>query len=232
MSLTIDTNTIKSNLDNLDLVNSSWNSTKLIAVSKTFSPQTIINGKEAGLKVFGESYAQEAKQKYEYLNEKKIEQPEWHFIGHLQRNKVKYIAPFVDFIHSVDSVRLAQEIDKQAKKNNRTINILIQFNTSGEESKFGAEPKNSNELISDIMLLNNIRIVGLMTITGLKSNQQEKEKEFKILKSLLNDINSQYELDLTELSMGMSSDYKIAIENGSTMVRIGSAIFGEREYKK
>lgn len=205
---------------------------KIIAVSKTFSPQTVVNAIDAGINVFGESYAQEAKEKFEYFNDNGIPQPEWHFIGHLQRNKVKYIAPHVDYIHSVDSIRLAGEIDKQANRFGRKIKILIQFNTSGEATKFGEDIKDCDQIIEEIIKLENVEIVGLMNITGLNSSDKEKIKEFNMLKGLLDNINRTFNLNLYELSMGMSGDFKLAIENGATMVRIGSSIFGNREYKK
>lgn len=203
---------------------------KLIPVSKVHPIEKILEAMEAGYNVFGESYVQELTKKYEELETKGLKQPTWHFIGHLQSNKVKYIAPFIDTIHTVDKLKLANEIDKRAEQNNRKINILIQVNTSGEESKFGIEPRELNNLVEEVLKLKNIELIGLMTIAGLEATAKENEKEFELLANLLKEINSSYNLNLSELSMGMTSDYELAIKQGSTMIRIGTAIFGERVY--
>jgi pyridoxal phosphate enzyme (YggS family) len=204
---------------------------KLIPVSKIHSVEKIIEAMEAGYNVFGESYVQELKQKFDEFNAKGLKQPTWHFIGHLQSNKVKYIAPFIDTIHTVDSLKLAIEIDKRAEQNNRKIKILIQVNTSGEVSKFGIEPTELNNLVEEVIKLNDIELIGLMTIAGLEATAEENEKEFELLAKLLKEINKNYNLNLSELSMGMTSDYELAIKQGSTMIRIGTAIFGERVYE-
>lgn len=205
---------------------------KLIPVSKTFAPDILKNAQDAGSVRFGESYAQELKSKFEWFEENNLKQPEWHFIGHLQRNKVKYIAPFVKMIHAVDSLRLAREINKQAEKNERKIDILVQINTSGEESKFGFDPEIAKNEIKEIDGFENIDIKGLMTIAGLDATIEENRKEFQLLAKLKNEFTEILGKNLNELSMGMSGDFEAAIEEGSTMVRVGTAIFGEREYKK
>ena len=203
---------------------------KLIPVSKFHKIESIQEAREQGYESFGESYVQELKQKFDEFKVKKIAQPTWHFIGHLQTNKVKYIAPFVDTIHTVDSIKLAEEINKRAEQNNRIIKILIQINTSGEASKHGINPDEINELIEKINLLKNINLIGFMTIAGLEASPEENEKEFELLAKILKEVNQKFNLSLSELSMGMTSDYELAIKQGSTMIRIGTAIFGERGY--
>lgn len=204
---------------------------KLIAVSKTKPNEDLLQAYHAGQKHFGENKVQELTSKFDALP-KDIH---WHMIGHLQRNKVKYIAPFVYLIHAVDSERLLKEIDKQALKNNRVINCLLQVHIAKEETKFGFSEQellaflNSAELDS----MKNIRVLGLM---GMATNTDDVElvkQEFMGLKSLFENIKSiinTVNVSMEELSMGMTSDYKVACEAGSTMVRIGSAIFGERNY--
>ena len=203
---------------------------KLIPVSKFHKIESIQEAREQGYESFGESYVQELKQKFDEFKVKKIAQPTWHFIGHLQTNKVKYIAPFVDTIHTVDSIKLAEEINKRAEQNNRIIKILIQINTSGEASKHGINPDEINELIEKINLLKNINLIGFMTIAGLEASPEENEIEFELLAKIQKEVNQKFNLLLTELSMGMTSDYELAIKHGSTMIRIGTAIFGERGY--
>ncbi len=204
---------------------------KIIAVSKTHRIDAISAAYSAGARIFGENYVQELVEKQSQLSEKGI-LPEWHFIGHLQTNKVKYIAPFISLIHSVDSEKLASEIARQAEKHNRTIDILLQINTSGEISKFGCEPDEAVSLAEKVLGLPNIKLKGLMTIGTFSNNGTVIRKEFRLLKSILEEINNKLGLNLAELSMGMSHDYEIAIEEGSTMVRIGTAIFGERYYNR
>lgn len=204
---------------------------KLIPVSKVHPISKIIEAMDEGYMIFGESYVQELSGKYNEFEAKGIKQPIWHFIGHLQSNKVKYIASFIDTIHTVDKLKLAKEINKRAEQNNRIIKILIQINTSGEESKFGIKANEINDLIAEIKDYKNIEIIGLMTIAGLEASPEENEVEFQLLSKLLNEVNEKFNLKLTELSMGMTSDYELAIKQGSTMIRIGTAIFGEREYE-
>lgn len=199
----------------------------LVAVSKTKPISDIMEAYEAGQRVFGENKVQEMVNKYEDLP-KDIK---WHMIGHLQSNKVKYMAHFVDLIHGVDSFKTLKEINKQAKKHNRVINCLLQARIAKEETKFGLDfSKIENILQSDeLSLLENVNIKGLMGMASFSSNKEEVSKEFKSLKMLFDKMNhSGIQLDI--LSMGMSGDYKLAIENGSNMIRVGSAIFGSRNY--
>lgn len=204
---------------------------KLIAVSKTHPAEVLEEAFNSGISIFGENYVQELVEKQAILKDKGI-LPEWHFIGHLQSNKVKYIAEFIDTIHSVDSLKLASEISKQAEKHNRNIKVLIQINTSGEESKSGCEPNQAVELAKGIISLPNISLLGMMTIGTFSEDESIIRREFGILKSSLAEVNSKLSLNLQELSMGMSHDFDIAIEEGSTMVRVGTAIFGYRDYSK
>ncbi|MEH6305888.1 YggS family pyridoxal phosphate-dependent enzyme [Olivibacter sp. CPCC 100613] len=201
----------------------------LVAVSKTKSVAAIQEAYDAGQRIFGENQVQELRDKYELLP-KDIE---WHMIGHLQTNKVKYIAPFIKLIHSVDSLKLLQEINKQALKHNRTIDCLLQIYIADEETKFGLAYDEAIELLrsDDFGTLKNIRIVGLMGLATNTDNEKMIREEFYELKTLFNGIKVSFfrkKAHFNELSMGMSSDYKIAIEQGSTMIRLGSTIFGSR----
>jgi pyridoxal phosphate enzyme (YggS family) len=200
----------------------------LISVTKTQPIEKLMEVYKAGHKIFGENKVQELVDKYEQLP-KDIE---WHLIGHLQTNKVKYIAPFVTLIHSVDSLKLLEEIDKQAKKNNRVINCLLQIYIADEDTKFGLSYVEAEALMHSEALsgLKNIKITGLM---GMATNTGQKEQitnEFRSLKQFYDKARSisAFNVELKNLSMGMSSDYTLAIENGSTMIRVGSSIFGER----
>jgi len=205
---------------------------KILSVSKSHPVEALINAYESGLRVFGENYVQEMVDKYETISNEMKRNIEWHFIGHLQTNKVKYIAPFVNCIHSVYKLKLAKEIDKRAKENNRIIDLLLQVNTSGEDSKSGCEPREAEEVIRSSMGLENVKFVGLMTISGLESTDEERKAEFKLLRKIRDEIEMNLSIELPELSMGMTSDYQEAIEEGATMIRIGTAIFGKREYTK
>ena len=209
------------------------NNVKIIAVSKTHPKEMIQEVYDFGHRVFGENKAQEMTDKYEALP-KDIE---WHMIGHLQTNKVKYIAPFVSMIHSVDSLKLLKEINKEAIKNNRMIDCLLQIDIANEDSKFGMLEKEAIELLSseDFAQLNNIRICGVMGIGSITEDINQTRQEFKNLKATFLTLKEKFfknEDYFTEISMGMSSDYDIAIEEGSTIVRIGSLIFGQRDYFK
>lgn len=205
-------------------------SIKIVAVSKSHPPELIELAIKAGINCFGENYVQELKDKYKYISDSGIQNPEWHFIGHLQSNKVKYIIPFVSLIHSVDSLNLAMEISKHAEKNNRNVDILLQVNTSGESSKFGCEPDDVSQLFDSVSQLKNLNILGLMTIGTFSDNEKIIRSEFKLLREIRDHINQSKGINLAHLSMGMSHDYLIAIEEGTTIVRIGTAIFGERLY--
>ncbi len=199
----------------------------LVAVSKTKPDEAIMEAYETGHRVFGENKVQEMVQKWERLP-KDIE---WHMIGHVQRNKVKYMAEFVSLIHGVDSLRLLQDIDKQAKKHNRVIPCLLQMHIAEEDTKFGLDTKELQEILESETLeaLKNVKIVGLMGMATFTQNQEQIRKEFTYLKSIFDDLTQKLP-ELSILSMGMSGDYEIAIEVGSTMVRIGSSIFGARNY--
>ena len=205
------------------------NKIKLVAVSKTKPKENIEVLYSLGQRVFGENKVQELVEKHELL----AKDIEWHFIGHLQKNKVKYIAPFVSLIHSLDSIKLLKEINKQAKKNNKIINCLLQAKIAKEETKFGLSFIEIENILSseEFAALKNIKIVGFMGMATFTDNEQQLEKEFSSLKSFFDQQKQQTETancKLQTLSMGMSGDYKLAIENGSTMIRIGSSIFGSR----
>ncbi|MFN3848543.1 MAG: YggS family pyridoxal phosphate-dependent enzyme [Spirosomataceae bacterium] len=201
----------------------------LIAVSKTKPIEMLMEAYEAGFKRFGENYVQELVGKYEQMP-KDIE---WHLIGHLQSNKVKYIAGFVSMIHSVDSFKLLKEIDKQAQKHSRVIDCLLQIHIAEEETKSGMSQEEAIEIVNaaDLAELKNVRIVGLMGMTTLTDDEIQVRKEFRELKTFFDKLKQQPQtnnLKIEILSMGMSGDYEIAIEEGSTMVRVGSKIFGNR----
>ncbi len=199
----------------------------LVAVSKTKPNEAILEAYETGQRIFGENKVQELTNKYESLP-KDIE---WHMIGHLQSNKVKYIAPFVNLIHGVDSFKLLQEINKRASQNNRIINCLLQIHISQEETKFGFSEQEVIELLNseEFKALKNISIKGLMGMATFTENEAQIKREFNSLNQLFSTLSTQHS-QLNILSMGMSGDYQLAIECGSTMIRVGSSIFGERNY--
>ena len=199
----------------------------LVAVSKTKPNEDILEAYEAGQRIFGENKVQEMVQKWEDLP-KDIE---WHMIGHVQRNKVKYMAEFVSLIHGVDSPRLLKEINKQAKKHNRVIPCLLQIHIAEEDTKFGLDEKELNLLVNsdEFKAMEHIKIVGLMGMATFTEDMNQVRREFAQLKSLYDDLRAKL-TDINILSMGMSGDYTVAIEEGSTMVRIGSSIFGARNY--
>ena len=203
---------------------------KLIAVSKTKPNEDLLAAYEAGQRAFGENKVQELTRKSEELPD----DIEWHMIGHLQRNKVKYLAPFVHLIHGVDSLRLLQEINKQAAKHDRVINCLLQIYIADEETKFGLSEEEVKELLTSEVFkeLNNIKIIGLMGMATNTDDQTQIRQEFRSLKALFEELKtfSPSNVLMSEISMGMTGDYQIACEEGSTMVRIGSAIFGARNY--
>lgn len=218
---------IKDNLENINLKISS--EVCLVAVSKTKPISDILEAYDCGQRVFGENKIQELVEKHKKLP-KDIE---WHMIGHIQRNKVKYMAPFISLIHSADSYRLIKEINKQGKINNRVVNCLLQIKIASEESKFGfTETEATNFLNSDeYVSFKNIKIVGLMGMATFTEDQKKIDQEFNKLKIFYEKVNRS-DSQINILSMGMSDDYPIAIRNGSTMVRIGSSIFGKRNYIK
>ena len=202
----------------------------LVAVSKTKPIPDLMEAYEAGQRIFGENKIQEMTEKWEAMP-KDIE---WHMIGHVQTNKVKFMAEYVNLIHGVDSLKLLEEINKQAKKHNRIIDCLLQIHIAEEETKFGLDEKELDEILhfvqNDKNGMQNIRILGLMGMATFTENQNQIKKEFIHLKSIFDDYKSLsiVNCQLSILSMGMSGDYKLAIECGSTMVRIGSSIFGSR----
>ena len=202
---------------------------KLIAVSKNFGPDDITAAFDNGISDFGENKAQELNSKFEVLGNKMT----WHFIGHLQKNKVKFAIRSAEYIHSVDSLSLADEINKKAEQINKVQKILLQVKTSDEETKSGVE--NEDEIFSLVdssNRLKNIELIGLMTIAPFTDNEEEIRKSFRYLRKLRDDLNTKGFKNINELSMGMTSDFEIAIEEGATMLRIGSAIFGQRDYSK
>ena len=197
----------------------------LIAVSKTKPNDMLLEAYEAGQRHFGENYVQELVDKEEAL----AKDIRWHFIGHLQSNKVKYIAPFVYLIHGVDSFSLLKEINKQAQKNNRIIDCLLQIYIAQEETKFGLDFKEASDILNSVEFkeLKNINIKGFMAMASNTDDEGQIKKEFQSLK----EFSRQYP-NYNTLSFGMSSDYQLAIQEGSTMIRVGSSIFGERNYTK
>lgn len=204
----------------------------LVAVSKTKPVADIETLYQAGQRIFGENKVQEMCDKYEQLPQDIA----WHMIGHLQRNKVKYIVPFVSLIHSVDSVRLLQEIDKQAAKVDRKVNCLLQIHIAEEDTKFGLDAQELEELLTSdaFKAMQHVQICGLMGMATNTDDEAQVLKEFKTLKSLFDKTKAAYFAEtpeFKELSMGMSGDYELAIEAGSTLVRIGSLLFGARNYK-
>ena len=200
----------------------------LVAVSKTKPVSDLMEAYNAGQRVFGENKIQEMTEKWEQMP-KDIQ---WHMIGHIQTNKVKFMAPYVSLIHGVDSLKLLEEINKQALKNNRIIECLLQIHIAEEETKFGLNEDELENLLASESFINlkNIKIVGLMGMATFTENQNQIKKEFEHLKSIFDTKKSLsiFNFELSILSMGMSGDYQLAIECGSTMIRIGSSIFGGR----
>ncbi|MFW0736104.1 YggS family pyridoxal phosphate-dependent enzyme [Flavobacterium sp. T12S277] len=219
MSIASNLNTIKASLPE---------NVTLVAVSKTKPVSDLMQAYDAGQRIFGENKIQEMVDKYEQMP-KDIQ---WHMIGHVQSNKVKFMAPFVSLIHGVDSLKLLQEINKQAVKNNRVIDCLLQIHIAEEETKFGLDENELNELLSssEFKEMKNIRILGLMGMATFTEDQNQIKKEFTHLKSIFDSIEKLKieNGNLNTISMGMSGDYQLAITCGSNMVRIGSSIFGGR----
>lgn len=218
---------IKENLERINL--SIPSHVTLVAVSKTKPLSALQEVYDAGQRIFGENKVQEMTDKFEQLP-KDIQ---WHLIGHLQTNKVKYIAPYVSLIHSVDSLKLLSEINKEAKKNNRIIDCLLQFHIAEEETKFGLSLEEAKEILEsrEFVEMQNISIVGIMGMASFTDNNEIVRHEFRVLESYFQILKShffKYNPDFKEISMGMSGDYGIAIEEGSTLVRVGSSIFGSR----
>jgi len=207
------------------------NDVQLVAVSKTKPVEIIREAYDAGQRVFGENKVQELTTKQPQLPE----DIEWHFIGHVQRNKVKYLASFVSLLHAIDSLKLLKEVNKQAKKHERVIPCLLQFHIAEEETKFGLSLNEAETILtsSEYQSFTHIKIVGVMGMATFTDDMTQVRKEFRQLKSYFNSLSSTYfkdDLSFKEISMGMSGDYKIAIEEGSTIIRIGTTLFGERNY--
>jgi hypothetical protein len=218
---------IKENL--LPIKNALPENVRLVAVSKTKPVADLMEAYEAGQRIFGENKIQEMEEKFNEMP-KDIQ---WHMIGHVQTNKVKFMAPFVSLVHGVDSLKLLKEIDKQALKNNRVIDCLLQMHIAEEETKFGLDETELDEILKQVQNDNfkNIKIVGLMGMATFTENQDQIKKEFHHLKSIFdkNQALQTENFQLQTLSMGMSGDYQLAIECGSNMIRIGSSIFGSRK---
>lgn len=201
-------------------------SVRLMAVSKTVAPERIRQALDAGVTLLGENYVQEAREKIPAIGHV----AEWHMIGHLQTNKVKYVVNLFDWIHSVDRLELARELDKRAGQNNRRLNVLIEVNVSGEESKSGIEATQALELVRQVSLLPNINLRGLMTMPPYSDNPENSRPYFQALRKLRDDISAADipSIPMDELSMGMTDDFEVAIEEGATIIRVGRAIFGNR----
>jgi len=199
----------------------------LVAVSKTKPVSNLMEAYNAGQRIFGENKIQEMVEKYEQMPE----DVQWHMIGHVQRNKVKYMASFVSLIHGVDNFKLLKEINKQALKHDRIINCLLQIKIASEDSKFGMTTQAAQDIFNseEFTALKNIKVVGVMGMATFTDNETQLKKEFKSLKTAFDKFSIQNS-ELNIISMGMSGDYKLAIECGSTMIRVGSSIFGERNY--
>ena len=201
---------------------------RLVAVSKTIPTDRVKQAIQAGVAILGENYVQEARAKF---NDLATYPASWHFIGHLQSNKAKYAVRLFDLIHSVDKLKLAREIDKQANKINKVQEILIQVNISEETSKSGVDVEDAHNLIKDISLLENLSVKGLMTMPPYFNEPEKVQPYFSALRGLRDHLEQQdlFNVTLSELSMGMTGDFEVAIQEGATLVRIGTAIFGKRE---
>lgn len=218
--------------DNLALIRKNIpDHVKLIAVSKTKPVEELMEAYNAGQRLFGENKAQEMTSKQPLMPQ----DVEWHFIGHLQTNKVKYIVPFVRMIHSVDSLKLLSEINRLAANHNRIIDCLLQFHISDEETKFGLNTDEANQLLTsqEFSKMKNVRICGVMGMASFTENIEQVRAEFRHLKTIFSELKNQHfqgEKHFSEISMGMSGDYLLAIEEGSTIIRVGSLIFGDKNY--
>lgn len=218
---------IHSNL--LSILNKLPENVKLIAVSKTKPGKDIMEAYNAGQRIFGENKVQDLVAKQPFLPD----DIKWHFIGHMQTNKVKYIAPFISLIQAIDSLKLLREVNKQALKNNRTIDCLLQFHIAEESSKFGLSLSEASDILmsEDYKSIRNVNLVGVMGMSTFTDDMQLVRKEFRTLANIYSQLKNEFFAnsdDFREISMGMSGDYHIAIEEGSTMIRIGTSIFGER----
>jgi PLP dependent protein len=199
----------------------------LVAVAKTFPAEMVREVVSAGVRDIGENYVQELQQKRGALNDQNIR---WHFIGHLQSNKARMVAPFAHLIHAVDSVGLARELDRRARDAGRVLDVLVEVNTTGEGSKFGVRPDNTEALISSMRPFPNLRVAGLMTIGPFLPDPEDSRPMFRLLRTLRDSMAAVARDNVTmrHLSMGMTGDFEVAIEEGATIIRIGTAIFGNR----
>ena len=202
----------------------------LLAVSKTKPVEMIREAMAAGQRAFGENYVQEIEEKYAVLGDN----ADWHMIGHLQRNKVKYIIGKVSLIHSVDSLRLAEQIQKEAEKHSVTVRVLLEVNVANEESKWGFTPDETVEAVKAVATMPNVHVCGLMTSAPITEDAESNRVYFRQLRKLFDDIKAMNieNVDMQVLSMGMTGDYTVAVEEGSTLVRVGTGIFGARDYSK
>ncbi len=203
----------------------------LVAVSKTKPVSDVQEAYDAGQRIFGENHALEMRDKHEALPN----DIQWHFIGHLQTNKIKYIIPFVTLIHSIDSANLLEAVNKEAAKHGRTVDCLLQFHIAQEETKFGLDLDEARQLLDSdaFKAMQNVRICGVMGMATFTDDMEEVRKEFKHLKTIFETLKKTYFTDqpqFKEISMGMSDDYPIAVEEGATLIRVGSKIFGARNY--
>jgi pyridoxal phosphate enzyme (YggS family) len=196
----------------------------LVAVAKTFGAGMVGEVRNAGVVDIGENYVQDLRRKREELNDERIR---WHFVGHLQRNKVKELTSWIHLIHSIDSKRLAEEISHQAAKAGRTVDILVEVNTSGEQTKFGVAPEETPTLVRELKDLPYVHVAGLMTIGPFLPNPEDSRPAFRALRQLRDHLQDNG-IEIPHLSMGMSNDFEVAIEEGATLVRVGTAIFGKR----
>ncbi len=221
-------NTLKEKIKQIcESAGRNWQDVIIVAVSKTVMPEKIKEAYDAGVRIFGENKVQEFLEKVDNLPA----DIKWHFVGHLQTNKVKYIIDKVELIHSVDSLKLAQEIQKQAEKKNKIMEVLVQLNTSHEDTKSGIFEDQAGQIVSGIKKLNNLKIKGLMTIGPLTFDTKRIRDSFISLRIVRDQLKAKFtDIDFKYLSMGMSEDYHIALEEGSNMIRVGTAIFGQREY--
>jgi len=231
MSVNIEKN-LKKVYDNIEKnaekVNRDPSDIKLVAVGKNHPPKKIISAMKAGHYVFGENRVQELLDKHELFFDQEIK---WHFIGHLQKNKVKYLMKIkqLDMIESIDSIEIAKAVNKEAKEAERNIKVLLQVNIAEDPNKFGFSKENIAEVIDEVSQLDNIILAGLMTITPYYNEAEAARDDYKKMKQLLDELN-QEGYNLQELSMGMSNDYHVAVQEGATIVRVGTAIFGKRKY--
>ena len=227
---------LKENLKNVynniresaESVNRDPSKIKLVAVGKNHPPKKIIEAMKSGHTRFGENRVQELLNKHELFYDQDIK---WHFIGHLQKNKVKYLMKIeqLEMIESIDSLEIAEEVNREAQKLNRTIKVLLQVNIANDPNKFGFSKEEIKKVLIEIEKKDNLVVKGLMTITPYEAEMTETKKYYQDMKSLVEDLNNQGH-DLTEISMGMSRDYEMAIKQGATIVRVGTAIFGKRKY--